>query len=114
MVTPTSPDPLDLSAPEFPVEVAEDLDVQLINLAAKLELARSARTRAERDLTEFEGPVAEQYRDDLRRHAGHLNDTIEQIQRVVGVLRDAVRDHEAAVRRHWRAENPLAPRQPGE
>jgi hypothetical protein len=114
MVTPSSPNPLDLDAPEFPVEAAENLDVQLINLAAKLELAKDARTRAERDLTEFEGGVAEQYREDLRRHVGHLDDTIELIHRTISLLRDTIREHEAAARQHWRGENPLAPRQPWE
>ena len=114
MVTPASPNPFDLDAPEFPVDAAEDLDVQLIDLAAKLEQAKTARTRAERDLTEFEGGVAQQYREDLRRHAGHLDDTIEQVHRIVGLLRDALQDHEAAMGQHWREQNPLAPRQPWE
>ena len=33
---------------------------------------------------------------------GHLDDTIEQIRRTIGLLRDAIEDHEAAVRRHQR------------
>lgn len=114
MVTPSSPNPLDLGAPAFPVDIAEDLDVQLIDLAAKLEQAKTARSRAERDLTEFEGGVAEQYREDLRRHVGHIDATIEQVHRVVGQLRDALRDHEIALQHHARLQNPLAPRQPWE
>jgi chromosome segregation ATPase len=102
MVTPTSPDPLDLAPPVFPVGAAEELDRVLGYVATKLEQAKTARTLAERDLTEFEGGVAEQYREDLRRHVGHLDDTIEQIRRTIGLLRDAIEDHEAAVRRHQR------------
>jgi hypothetical protein len=97
MVRP-APEPPSYANPvrsEFPVEAAEDLDVALIYLAANLEEAKQARVRAERNLTEFKGGVADQYRDDLRRHVGHLNDTIEQIHRVVGRLRDAIREHES-------------------
>ncbi|HKE77114.1 MAG TPA: hypothetical protein VKB57_26075 [Acidimicrobiales bacterium] len=105
------PPSLDLAgsqAPEFPVAAAEELDRGLIDLAAKLELAKTDRTRAERNLTEFKGTVAEQYRADLARHVGHLNDTIELLQHTVGLLRDAIRDHESAVARHQRLGMPPA------
>jgi chromosome segregation ATPase len=114
MVTPPSPSPLDPDAPEFPTWAANELATELDRLAAKLEEAKTARTGAERSLTEFEGGVAEQYREDLRRHVGHLDDTVEQFRRTSGQLRDAIREHEAALGRYWRQENPLAPRQPWE
>lgn len=79
--------------PQFPVHAAEALADQLDDLATKLENAIEARARAGNNLPEFQGTVAEQFREDLGRHEGDIGDIVERFRRTARRLRDAVEEH---------------------
>lgn len=85
--------------PQFPAHLAESLADQLVDLASKLEHAVEARARAGSDLPEFQGRVADQFREDLDRHVGAAADLVERFRLTAGRLRDAVGEHWEARRR---------------
>lgn len=82
--------------PQFPVAAAESLAGELDRLAGKLEEMIEARATAGETLTEFEGAVADQFREDLAAHEGDVGDIIERFRRTAGNLRDAVEEHDRA------------------
>jgi hypothetical protein len=82
--------------PQFPVHDAEALAALLVQVAAKLEDMIGARTQSVGDLNEFEGTVADLYREDLDAHAAGVADVVEQFRSTASRLRGAISDHEEA------------------
>jgi hypothetical protein len=79
--------------PQFPVDAAETLAAELDRLAGKLEDMAQARVSAGTNLPEFQGNVADQFREDLDAHADDIADVVARFRTTAGRLRDAISEH---------------------
>jgi hypothetical protein len=84
-------EPADL--PQFPVNAAESLAAELDWVAGKLDDMAEARVRAGTNLPEFQGNVADQFREDVNAHARDIADVVARFRTTAGSLRDAVSEH---------------------
>jgi hypothetical protein len=79
--------------PQFPVNAAETLAAELDRLAGKLDDMAEARVSAGTNLPEFQGNIADQFREDLNAHAGDIADVAARFRTTAGRLRDAISEH---------------------
>jgi hypothetical protein len=85
--------------PQFPVAAAEALAGELDRIADALEQMIDARGRAGRDLPEFRGGVADQFRLDLDTHARDVAGVLDELRGTASRLRSAIDDHRTDRRR---------------
>jgi hypothetical protein len=79
--------------PQFPVGAAEALAAELDHVAGKLDHMAEIRVSAGANLPEFQGNVADQFREDLNAHGRDIADVVERFRTTAGRLRDAITAH---------------------
>lgn len=74
--------------PAFPIAEAQALATRLDRCADLLGSAADARSRAERDLADFQCAEADTYRDNLGDYVLHAQDVVDRFRRTANRLRD--------------------------